>query len=445
MDQLVYPKEKTLSTITLILGTLAWILLIFGTFGIALFFLAFSFIAYLFAQSWLISYVKGNGVEINEIQYPDLYKDFVDCCQKLQIETKPSIFILAGNGGLNAFATRFLGHHYVVLLSDVVDAMREHPDGVKFYIGHELGHIKQNHIAKHFFRWPVLWFPLLGAAYSRACETTCDLHGRACSSTAENAAHALAALAAGVERWKSININAMAAQARRTSGFWMSYHELISGYPWLTKRIARVLHPDQPVPERHPAAYLFAINAPYAGSAGSFVGFIVMVYAIGIMAAVAIPAYQEYVKKADAQEIYQNAEPIKQSLNQYIDKNESFPSSLKEVQGQPQLPPGWSAEFDPSINRLTVQSAKGNSLHFYWDDGVSQYPDTTCVGEGFSENQLPEGCMDGFTYEAQNAQQQREANSAQVQQDEENIDEESPEDAAASAETAAETETEKSQ
>ena len=35
MDKLVYPREKTLGTLTLVLGIIVWILLIVGTLGVA--------------------------------------------------------------------------------------------------------------------------------------------------------------------------------------------------------------------------------------------------------------------------------------------------------------------------------------------------------------------------------------------------------------------------
>ncbi len=36
MTELVYPREKTLGKITLVLGVIAWLLLIAGTLGVAL-------------------------------------------------------------------------------------------------------------------------------------------------------------------------------------------------------------------------------------------------------------------------------------------------------------------------------------------------------------------------------------------------------------------------
>ena len=179
---------------------------------------------------------------------------------------------MQGGGALNAFATRFLGRNYVVLLSDIVDAMDEQPDGVDFYFGHELGHIRRHHLTGNLLRAPVLWLPLLGAAYARAKEYTCDRHGRACCESPESAARALVALAAGARRWRQVDLPAYAGQAALTSGFWMSFHELTNGYPWLTKRTARVLDPAAPVPRRNPLAWLLALFVPYAGRAGGGFG-----------------------------------------------------------------------------------------------------------------------------------------------------------------------------
>ncbi|MGH8746356.1 MAG: M48 family metalloprotease, partial [Burkholderiales bacterium] len=44
------------------------------------------------------------------------------------------------------------GAHYIVLLSDVVDALESERGAIDFYIGHELGHIRRKHL---------LWGPVL--------------------------------------------------------------------------------------------------------------------------------------------------------------------------------------------------------------------------------------------------------------------------------------------
>jgi Zn-dependent protease with chaperone function len=216
------------------LGLLAWLLLIVGTFGTALLILALGFVAYLFAQSALIAHIRGNGVELSESQFPDLYAHFQACCERLKLPTRPRAYIVNGNGTLNAFATKFLGLQYVVLMSDVIDAMDRHAEGVRFYIGHELGHLRLRHLSGHLLRWPVLWLPLLGAAYSRAKESSCDRHGLACCASPASAAHALAALSSGAKRWAKLDAAAYVRQSNDTGGFWMSFHELVASYPWLS-------------------------------------------------------------------------------------------------------------------------------------------------------------------------------------------------------------------
>ena len=297
MPDLVYPREKSLGLITLVLGLLAWLVIVVGTFGTALIYVLSGFIFYLFAQSGLIAWLRGTGVRLSEDQFPDLYLQYLECCKKLGMVEPPEAYILQGDGLMNAFATRFLGRDFVIVLSDTVDAMRDLPDGINFYFGHELGHIKQGHLTGHIWRMPVLWLPLVGAAYARAQEYTCDMHGRACCDNPESAARALAVLAAGAEKWKTINLRQYARQTMANRGFFPDLHELLSGYPWMTKRVARAISPTTKMPGRNWFSYLFALFVPYGGRAGGgLMGIVIVAAIIGILAAIALPAYSNYQK-----------------------------------------------------------------------------------------------------------------------------------------------------
>jgi len=100
--------------------------------------------------------------------------------------SRPQVFILNGNGVLNAFATRFWDANTSYSNTDVIDAMSRHTDGVRFYMGHELGHLRMKHLSGHLLRCRCY-----GAHFRArllACqESTCDRHGLACSSSPEGA------------------------------------------------------------------------------------------------------------------------------------------------------------------------------------------------------------------------------------------------------------------
>lgn len=297
---LIYPKEKSLFTLLSIFAAIFWLAILVGTMGVALIYALVFFIIYLFAQSGLIAYIKGTAVRITPEQFPALHERIVACASKLGLQPIPEAYLLRHDGVFNAFATKFLGRNYIALYADLVDALESRPEALNFYIGHEIGHLKRKHLTKATWVAPVVWFPLAGAAYSRAREYTCDRHGLACCANASDAAHAIAVLAAGGKHADIIDLDAYSAQATETSGFWMSFHELTGDYPWLVKRLKAVRElgngREPAMPSRHPLSWLFALFVPRSGVPGG--GALVLVMIVAILAAVAIPQFNEYQTKA---------------------------------------------------------------------------------------------------------------------------------------------------
>lgn len=392
MTDLVYPRERMLGTMTLVLGVLAWLALIIGTMGVALIGVAVGFLIYLFLQSALIAHIKGNGVELSDAQFPDLHMQLVSCCEQLKIKSRPQAYILNGNGRLNAFATHFLKARYVVLMSDVVDAMNKHPDGVRFYMGHELGHLRMKHLSVHVLRWPVLWLPLLGAAYSRARESTCDRHGLACSATAENAARALAALAAGAQRWQQLDVAKFLRQAKHTTGFWMSFHELTGAYPWLTKRAARVMNPEAKLPPRHALAYVVAAFIPYAGRLGGGFGFLIVVYILGVLATSAIPAYQDYSGRTKVNAAIFGSQNARDALAGYYQTHKAVPQSLDAVGIAPKLSDGTVLSLNTESMVLTVLTRQGELIYTPQENEQGRVTWRCAGGEKMKPALLPVSC-----------------------------------------------------
>lgn len=357
--ELVYKNEKRLFALMLTLSLLAWIAIVLGTLGTALLYALVFFIGYCFAQSALISYIKGTGVKITERQFPDLQHQISACCSKLGVATEPDAYLLQMGGSLNAFATRFLGRDFLVLYSDVVDALADNPDALNFYIGHELGHIRRKHLTWSPLLLPASVLPLLGAAYSRSREYTCDRHGTAACDNAVNAELGLAALAAGGKRSRTMNNTAYIEQSAHTEGFWMSFHELVGDYPWLVKRMAavRALAAGQEVrqPRRHTGAALMALFVPRLGVGGAG-GVLVVVAVAAVLAAVAIPAYQAYVQKAQVSSAYAAGRDATASVERYFAEHKAVPKTLADagVAEKPGVASVRLVQLDPESGRVRV-------------------------------------------------------------------------------------------
>lgn len=338
--ELLYKNEKKLFTIAAIISGIFWVALVLGTLGIALVYLLLMYVFFIFLHSGFISYLKGTGVKITQEQYPDLYSKLVKNCQTIGMKDIPDAYLLRTDF-FNALATRFLGRNFIVLFTDVVDALEDNQNAIDFYIGHELGHIHRKHLTWGWFIAPASILPLLGTALRRAEEYTCDRYGVACCEKEEDIIAAIAAIAAGDTRWKTINHKAYLKQVEETSGFWMSLNELVSDYPWLTKRMAHALvskSNQQPVlPRRHILAWLLALFIPRAGVGGGVSSVLIMVAVIGILASVAIPHYQTYIEKIRMNTAYSSLLELETPISDYALSNKAWPESLDAL--------GYSTEY----------------------------------------------------------------------------------------------------
>jgi len=336
--ELVYKHERPLFVISLIIGIVVWAAVTIGTLGIILIWALFGLLAYLFAHSGFISHLRGNAVELSDEQLPDLYQQHLECCQTLKIDPPPRAYVMMSDGVLNALATRFLRRHYVVLYSSILDALKSRPDAVRFYLGHELGHIKRGHLNLRWLIFPASLLPILGAAHRRAQEYTCDLHGRATSKSADDALTALTVLASGGERLKDVNISRLMAQRSESGGFWMSFHELTNDYPWLSKRLSHVAAADgadggrDQDPRRSFWAWVLACFVPRFGfGAGGPISILIMVAIFGILAAIAIPAYQDYTLRAQVAQAMPIVDAVRAAAEPYVAEHEAFPESVEDL------------------------------------------------------------------------------------------------------------------
>ena len=271
---LPYRHEEPLFWISVYFACTMWLVMLLFTFGLIIPIMLLVGALGMFAHSLLIAWLKGNSVRVSAQQFPDLHALFVQSCTRLGITKQPELYLAQSDGMLNAMATRFMRRDYVVLLSAVVEALADRPQAVKFYMGHELGHIRRKHLSRHWWLWPGMIFPLLSPAYARAREYTCDRHGFACCNNLDDAKRAMAVLVAGPECWKTLNLAAFEGQAKDSGGFWMAVNELTADYPWLCKRMMVLENRNTVFPRRSFFAWMIAALSPRMGYGGAIIGFL---------------------------------------------------------------------------------------------------------------------------------------------------------------------------
>ena len=330
LNQVPLKKEKDYFVIVAIIAAFCWLVLAITIIGL-IYGLLIALFVWL-AHGLVIARFKSESVLVTEQQMPALYATYRDVVAKLGLREIPPLYIVQAHGLLNAFATRWSGRHFVVVYSDMLEACGEDTPQIRFLLGHELGHIRSNHIVKKLYLLPGTLFPLIGSAYSRACESTCDRFGAFAADDLHASAQAMLILAGGKNAWLRMDPAAFSEQYRRQRGFFISWHELISGYPTLSQRAFNLLTLDkypQPVrARRNGFAYLFAIFT-VGGGQSSGGNLLVTVAIIAVLASIALPAFTGVRDKAIETKSLSNAKFLGLACKQYaVDHGGSYPPSL---------------------------------------------------------------------------------------------------------------------
>lgn len=329
-------KESTYYTFVLILSILFWLLIAITIFGI--FYAIFIGFFLWLGNGLLTAYLRSEGVRVDERQLPELHASFRAVGDQLGMATLPALYVIQAGGILNAFATRFSGRDFVVVYSDFLEALGPASPEMKFVLGHELGHIKSRHILKSIFLGPGMFFPLIGPAYRRAWETSCDRFGAYAAQDVEGSVRAMLVLSGGKQHGPTLSAEAFAGQHVDERGFFVSLHELTSTYPTLSRRVTDLLslktgQTARP-PERNPLAYLVGFFMPGGNlGGGGAAGAMMMVVIIGLMAAMAIPAFQKVRQSSIDKACINNLRQVSAAFDQHHLENGKPPVEVTQLIG----------------------------------------------------------------------------------------------------------------
>lgn len=290
-NNLTLPKEKTYFLLLAIFSALVWLAVAVTIIGL-IYVVLIAFSLWLI-NGLLVAHLRSEGVRVSQEQFPELYQTYQSVLQTFNLPKEPEIYVIQSDGILNAFATRHSGRDFVVIYSSILDAYGYDSSEIRFLIGHELGHIRSNHLLKRLFIAPSFFLPWLPPAYSRACEASCDRHGAYASGEIDGAISAMMKLSAGKEIAGKLTPSVFARQHYIHRGFFVSWHELNSFYPTLSQRVSNLLAIKtgvfQPSERRNPLAYVFALFNLRT---------LIIVYLLIIFGALAIPAFVKAREKA---------------------------------------------------------------------------------------------------------------------------------------------------
>jgi Zn-dependent protease with chaperone function len=252
-----WPTERPLLYLNALVSGALWVVFLSRprTFG----FLLVTIAIMLLMNVALIAQVRGSAVKLGPDQFPELYARVEELARRMGLRRAPEVYLRQEDGALNAFATRFLRAHFVVLLSDLLDACGDDRAARDMIIGHELGHIRAGHLQLRWLLLPTGFIPFLSATLSRAREYTCDRYGLAAAGDREGALLGLTILAAGPKYGRQVNRTVFARQRSHMQLGWMMLGEWLASHPPLSKR----LHALEPEPALAAEA-LPAGGAPHA-------------------------------------------------------------------------------------------------------------------------------------------------------------------------------------
>lgn len=201
---------------------------------------------------YMAAKAKSNALRVGPRQFPELWALYQDLGRRLGMTRLPRLYVTNGNGVVNAYALSCnKRNRYIVLHSEVVMGMTDHPQMVEFVLAHEMAHHKLGHVSL----WrlvigviPNLLIPL-GISTTRAQEYSAD---RVALKVCGHHDQAMALLAAGPWMAGQVNPEAWLDQCDAEQGeLYVRIANLMSDHAVLTKRYKALCDIQQHGFDRH--------------------------------------------------------------------------------------------------------------------------------------------------------------------------------------------------
>jgi Zn-dependent protease with chaperone function len=280
-----WPGERYWLVVVALFALLIWVLLAVTVIGLVYALLLGIF--FFAAHTVFVTHLRGSAVRLGAAQLPALHERVVRIASRMGLEEAPEAYLMQAGGALNALATKYLGRDCIVLYSDLVDACGDDGAALDFIIAHELAHLRAGHLRLRWLLLPGLFMPLVGSAYSRACEYTADRAALDACARNDAALQGLVILTAGGKLASAVDRRQLIAQVHSLDTPWMKLGQWLSSHPPIAWRLAALL--GLPL-ARAPRAALGAAGIVALGIGLPVVASVLLVTQIGAqMQAAAVP------------------------------------------------------------------------------------------------------------------------------------------------------------
>lgn len=182
----------------------------------------------------------------------------------------------------------------------------------------------------------------------------------------------------------------------------MSFHELTSDYPWLTKRMSASIAQSKGEAVNHPRRNIFAwilsFFIPRCGAGGAS-SLLITIAMIGVLAAVALPAYQEHVEKSRLSIAYSSLMEVKDKVSNFVITNGQWPTSMTDLSYETESLINEQSNFDIGIydkgmiGIKTGITSSGEEKYIILESEVIEGSlSWKCYGQNIESSQLPPDC-----------------------------------------------------
>ena len=208
----------------------------------------FLLVAIPFIVSYAYAQYRSMSIQITEKTYPEIYAIVQEYSQKLGLKKVPKVYMIQGNGVLNAFSSFIPFKQYIELYADLVEvAYREHHDmdTLRFIIAHEMGHIYYKHATMHYYYSMLVsqTIPILGSTASRAREYSCDRLAQLLSGS--DGIDAMMSLTAGIHLYKQVDKQDYINHTTEVKGLFVFCYNLVCDHPVTSKRVIALADPQR--------------------------------------------------------------------------------------------------------------------------------------------------------------------------------------------------------